>query len=454
MEFKPRDYQKTAIDFTLTNCKSALFLGLGLGKTVITLTVLEELINSFEVKAPLIVAPKRVAENTWGDEIRKWAHTKDLKLSVIAGDRKARERAAVAPADIYVIGRDNIHWLVTWMLQVKKKLLYDMLVLDELSSFKNPSSKRFKAAKKIAGKMQRVIGLTGTPAPNGIGDLWSQIYLLDQGERLGHTVTEFRRNYMSRKFNGFGWEPRPGAEVIVKDKIADICLSMKSEDHLDIPERIDIVDRVSLESMAKYKQFVTKKVLELGGVDITPMNAGTLYMKLLQYANGAVYTSEEDRLQNPDLPKWIEVDNSKLDALEEEIEMLLGEPVLVLYQFKSDLERIQARVKGARVLDTPQDLKDWNAGKISVALCQPQSVAMGLNLQTGGHHMIHYGLGWDLETYQQVVGRLHRSGQTKAVVNKMLIGRNTVEELVLGRLMDKAGVQNDLLEALKKAVYL
>jgi SNF2 family DNA or RNA helicase len=229
---------------------------------------------------------------------------------------------------------------------------------------------------------------------------------------------------------------------------------MKSEDHLDIPERIDIVDRVSLESMAKYKQFVTKKVLELGGVDITPMNAGTLYMKLLQYANGAVYTSEEDRLQNPDLPKWIEVDNSKLDALEEEIEMLLGEPVLVLYQFKSDLERIQARVKGARVLDTPQDLKDWNAGKISVALCQPQSVAMGLNLQTGGHHMIHYGLGWDLETYQQVVGRLHRSGQTKAVVNKMLIGRNTVEELVLGRLMDKAGVQNDLLEALKKAVYL
>lgn len=447
MDFKPHNYQKTAIKHILDERKSALLLDMGLGKSISTLTALVELIDGFEVGKVLVIAPKLVATHTWPEEIRKWSHTRHLKYSVVAGNAKQRKMALMKRADIYIIGRDSVVWLTD--LLGAKNWDFDMLVIDELSSFKNSQSMRFKALRKVAPLCHRVVGLTGTPAPNSLEDLWSQLYLLDRGERLGQTLTRYREAYFRKKPNGFGWEVRPGCEPFIHDRIKDICISMQAKDYLDLPKRIDITRKVTLTRMDKYKEFVKEEVLKLEeglGGEITPMSAGALYNKLLQFCNGAVYDENK---------KAHVVDETKLMAIREMVEELQGQPCLIFYQFQSDIPRLLKNIPGAEVLDKadgPGTLLRWNEGKIPVLLLHAASAGHGLNMQHGGHHMFWFGLPWALELYQQAVARLDRQGQTKPVVNVRLICDGTVEELVDARLGSKAMTQGELIEALKKHV--
>lgn len=448
MQYKPHKYQQTAIQHVLDNPFSALFLGLGLGKTSITATALEYLVMSTEIIRPLIVAPKLVAEQTWKAELEKWDHTKILKISRIIGNEKQRIAALKTPADVYVISRDNIAWLVEWLRMNKKRWPFDALILDELSSFKNRNSMRFKALKKILPFVRRTIGLTGTPAPNSLLDLWPQMFLLDKGERLGKTLTGYRDNYFIANYNGFGYTIRDGVAETIHDKISDICISMTAADYLDLPPRIDIVKEIELQNKDEYDEFKRNEFINImdlvsDGVEITPLSAAALYSKLLQYCNGAVYDSEK---------VYHLVDNTKLNAVVEAYEALNGEPVIIFYQFKSDIERLLKAIHGSKMIKNEADINEWNRGEINCAIVHAASIGHGVNLQDGGHNMFWYGLPWSLELYLQAVGRLDRQGQTKSVINMMFIAKGTVEELVVQRLNDKSITQNNLISALKKHV--
>lgn len=447
MQYKPHDYQKRATELVIKIPKIGLFLDMGLGKTVITMTAIQELMyDRFEVTKVLVIAPKRVAEDTWTREHAKWDHLKELRISKVLGNEQQRIHALKEDADIYVIGRDNVIWLINYYQGLRKGWPFDMIVIDELSSFKNPQAKRFRALRKVMPFVNRVVGLTGTPSPNSMMDLWAELYLLDRGERLGPTLSSYREKYFRPGArNGYviyKWEPFRNAQKEIEEKISDICISMSAADYLTLPKRIDNVIPVHLtdKEMAAYKQMEQEQLLKIDEEDIVALNAAAVMNKLLQIANGSVYSVDGD---------VVKIHDEKLDALEEIIDTT-GEPVLVFYSYKHDLEAIRSRIKGARILEGPEDIADWNDGKVQVLLAHPASVGYGLNLQEGGHIIVWYGLTWSLELYQQANARLYRQGQDKPVIIHHLVAEGTADEQVMHALQHKDMSQAALLEALKE----
>lgn len=447
MKFVPHKYQQMAIDKILNTPRCGLFLDMGLGKTAITLTAVEELIyNSFEVSKVLVIAPLRVAEDTWTRECDKWEHLKNLKVSKVLGTPRQRRLALAQDADIYVINRENVVWLTDELSSIGNGWMFDMVVIDELSSFKSSKAQRFRALRKYITRSKRVVGLTGTPAPNGLIDLWSQIYLLDSGERLGRTVTGYRERYFTPNQRNqttiFNYKLKDDAEQAIMNKISDICISMKAEDWLDMPERIDSVVSVKMtdKQLAEYEQFEHDCYMQFAEGEVTAATAATLTNKLLQYSNGAMYMSNGE---------YAITNEQKLDALAEIIDTSNGQPVLCFYSFRHDLERIKSKFKFARKLESSADIEDWNNGKIQLLLAHPAGAGHGLNLQTGGHIVVWYGLTWSLELYQQANARLYRQGQQNTVVIHHLITANTCDERVYESLQGKANVQEDLLKSLK-----
>ena len=443
MKYTAHGYQKKATERILQQKRVGLFLDMGLGKTVITLTAIKELIEDFAIWKVLVIAPKRVAEDTWSREHEKWDHLSGLRISKVLGTPAQRMKALKAEADIYVIGRDNVKWLVELM---GKSWPFDMVVIDEISSFKNPSSQRFKALRKVIPASDRVVGLTGTPSPNGLMDLWAEIYLLDRGERLGTTISAYREKYFrAGARNGYivyKWEPYSYSQKEIERKISDICMSMSAEDYLELPERIDneIKIRLSEKEMKQYNQMERDQLLRIDDETVVALNAAAVMNKLLQMANGSVYADGGD---------VVRIHEKKLDALEEIIDTT-GEPVLVFYSFRHDLEAIKKRIPDARELESSEDIARWNQGEIPVLLCHPASVGYGLNLQDGGHVIVWYGLTWSLELYQQANARLFRQGQQKAVIIHHLIAEGTVDEQVMRALQHKDTSQSALLAALKE----
>ena len=446
MKYNPWPYQKAAEEWILSHPKCGLFLEMGLGKTAITLTAVKHLIDDFAVTKVLVIAPLRVAATVWAEEVEKWEHLDGLVCSKVLGSEKERLQALEKDADIYIINRENTAWLVAHQAALKK-WPFDMLVIDELSSFKSPKAERFRALRRVLPAVRRVVGLTGTPAPNGLIDLWSQLYLIDQGERLGKTVGRYREAYFRPgKTNGqvvYNWELRPGSAELIYSRISDICISMTAADYLTMPDRLDIMYPVALSEQAKraYEAMERDLVLPLAGGAVTAANAAVLAGKLLQLANGAMYTD--------DIGSYSEIHTAKLDALEDLIEAANGEPVLVYTAFRSDMERIMCRLPHARVLSTSQDVADWQNGRIPVLLAHPASAGHGLNLQNGGHIIIWFGLQWSLELYQQANARLHRQGQKKPVTVYHVIAKGTIDEDVLKVITGKAVRQDALIDAVK-----
>lgn len=449
MIYKPYDYQRTAMQWIIEKPHCGLFLDMGLGKTVSTLTALQQLIDDCEVSRVLVVAPKKVAETTWSTEAEKWEHLRGLKVVKVLGTEKQRCLALNTPADVYVTGRDNFVWLVG---KYGGQLPFDALVIDELTSFKSAKSERFKAMRTALPSVGRVIGLTGTPAPNGLIDLWAQMYCIDRGERLGKSVTRYRETYFeTHKWNNIvvRCDIKRGCEDIIRNKIADICLSMQARDYLQLPDMITHTVKVELtaKTMERYNEFERDKVLEFTQehgeepANVLANSAAGLMNKLSQFANGAVY--DEDRNVH-------QVHDEKLDRLVEIVEAANGSSVLVFYQFKHDIPRIQEKLKGyrVRVYEGEKDLKDWNAGEIDVLLAHPASTAYGLNMQQGGHYIVWFGTGWNLEHYQQANARLHRQGQKHPVTVYKLICSGTVDERASAALESKKGVQQSLLDSL------
>lgn len=444
MKYIPHDYQTRAKDFILEHPKAGMLLEMGLGKTVITLTAIDVLINElFEVDRVLVIAPKRVAEDTWTREHAKWDHLRHLRVSNVLGSPEQRRRALAVDADIYVIGRDNVVWLVE---QCRQGWPFDMVVIDELSSFKNPQAKRFRALKKVIPKASRVVGLTGTPSANGLMDLWAEIYLLDRGERLGHTLGAYREKYFRPGArNGyvvFKWEPLRGSREKIEAAISDICISMSADDYLTLPKRIDnlIPVKLSPQEMKQYKTMEAEQLLHIDDEDVVALNAAAVMTKLLQIANGSVYSHEGN---------VVRLHDAKLEALLEIIDTT-DSPVLIFYSYKHDLAAIKAAIPGARTLDGPEDIAEWNAGRVQVLLAHPASVGYGLNLQEGGHVIVWYGLTWSLELYQQANARLYRQGQDKPVIIHHLIAEGTVDEQVMRALQEKDMSQAALMAALKE----
>ena len=453
MEFIPHNYQKYCIDRTVSDKSLGLLLDMGLGKTIITLTAINELIYSrLEVEKVLVIAPKKVAESTWSKEIEKWEHLKLLRVSKVLGTLKQRIKALNNLADIYVINRENTQWLVEYY---QNAWPFDMVVIDELSSFKNHQSKRFKSLKLVLGKIKRIVGLTGTPAPNGLIDIWAQIYLLDQGQRLEKNITGFRERYFNYTRYGdqaFGrYDLKDGSEDSIQNKISDICISMKAEDYLELPDINYNRISVELDTKAKkaYDELEKEMILELieTGETIDVTSAAALTNKLLQLSNGAVY--DENR-------KVHEVHNCKIEAFMELVEGLNGQPALVFYSFQHDKDRIKKALSKSnlrvRELKTDQDVTDWNNRKIDILLTHPASSAYGLNLQAGGNHIIWFGLNWSLELYQQANKRLHRQGQTEKVFIHHLITEGTRDQDVMAALGDKGDIQESLLNSLKARI--
>ena len=443
----PRPYQRYAIRRIIDTPAVALLLDMGMGKTVSTLTAIDELMyDRFEVHKVLVIAPLRVALSTWRDECEMWEHTRHLRISVAVGDLRTREEALAEDADIYVVNRDVVKWLVGYY---RAKWPFDMVVVDESSSFKNPASQRFKALRKVRPLVQRVVLLTGTPAPNGLMDLWSQLYLLDRGERLGRTLTEYRERYFRPGQQSghivYSYDARPGAEQEIFRRIGDICVSMKSEDYLTLPPLVQNVVRVRLPEAAakRYREMERELVLSIGEADITAVSAAALSNKLLQMANGAVYDTEG---------KVVKLHDAKAEALDEIISCNEGKSVMVIYSYRHDLDALRRRYPKARELKTADDIRAWNAGQIPLLLVHPQSAGHGLNLQHGGHIVVWYGLTWSLEAYQQTNKRLHRPGQTEPVVLHHLVARDTVDEDVMRALEGKAAGQESMLEAVKARI--
>lgn len=447
MKFMPHQYQEFAIQKTIDTLAIGLFLGMGLGKTVITLTALDLMKNLyFDADKILVIAPLRVAQDTWSRESKKWDHLQHLTISKILGTRAQREKALKVDADIYVINRENVPWLVN---MVGSDWDFDTVVIDELSSFKSSKSKRFRALRRVRPLINRIIGLTGTPAPNGLHDLWAQLYLLDQGERLGKTITGYRdRYFIPGRSNGhvvYEWKQKKEAESRVYEQISDICVSMSAEDWLDLPERIErtVAIPMSPDSKAKYKKLEKDLLLEFEDSDVTADTAAVLSNKLLQLANGAIYDENRD-VQH--------VHDAKLDALEDLIEAANGNPILCFYTYKHDLSRIQERFPSAVKLESTEDIAKWNKGEIPLLLTHPASAGHGLNLQDGGHNVVWFGLTWSLELYQQANARLDRQGQTERVVVHHLVSEGTLDETVIQRLADKTAGQDALLDAVKARI--
>lgn len=449
MKFVPHNYQKYCIERMIQDDKLGLMLDMGLGKTIITLTAIQELkYNRFEVNKVLIIAPKKVAEVTWTDEIEKWEHLSLLRPSLVLGNVSKRIKALAKNADIYVINRENVVWLVEYY---KNEWPFDMVVLDEWSSFKNHQSKRFKYLKMVRGKMERVVGLTGTPTPNGLIDLWAQVYLLDQGARLEKTIGKYREIYFDpgqrNRTTIFNYEVKDGSEHAIQDKISDICISMKAEDYLQLPDVLYETIPVMLDTKSKkaYEELEKKMILELEeGDEITVASAAALSNKLQQLANGAIYGENRE---------VFEIHDCKIERFLELIEQLNGKPALVFYNFQHDLSRIQAALAKSglqvRLLKSPEDQKDWNEHKIDILLAHPASAAYGLNLQEGGNHVVWFGLNWSLELYQQANKRLHRQGQKEKVIIHHLITKGTRDEDVMRALENKGNIQEELLQSLK-----
>ncbi|MCR5706784.1 MAG: DEAD/DEAH box helicase [Ruminococcus sp.] len=450
MKFKPHGYQEYCISRIVTDPAVGLLLDMGLGKTVITLTAINELkYNRFLVNRVLVIAPKKVAEATWSSEAQKWDHLKHLRVSKVLGTAAQRIRAVNTPADIYVINRENVQWLVD---HYRNDWKFDMVVVDELSSFKNPQAKRFKCLTWVRPHISKFVGLTGTPAPNGLMDLWAQIYLLDSGERLGKSITAYRRAYFSENTHGGNFstfEERPGAEELIRQKISDICVSMKASDYIELPERQDIEVPVELDPKARklYDKFEHDMFLQ---VDEDTLDAGTaavLTNKLLQMAGGAAYSPDG---------KVVDVHTCKTEAFMELIEAAQGRPVLVFYNFRHELQRLSELLHKARLnygeLKTAEDIDRWNRRELNVLLAHPASAAYGLNLQAGGSHIIWFGLNWSLELYQQANARLYRQGQQDRVIIHHLIVKNSADEMVMASLHDKDATQESLLAALKARI--
>jgi SNF2 family DNA or RNA helicase len=444
-------YQGKAINHVIDNPFAGLILDMGLGKTVSTLTAIKKLIfEELEVARVLVIAPKRVAENVWSLECEKWDHLRGLTISKIVGNERQRKQALRDKAHVYIISRDNVAWLCG---QYGGSMLpFDMLVIDESSSFKNAKSQRFKALKKVQPSFDRVVILTGTPAPNGLIDLWSQVFLLDRGERLGKTISAYRNTYFRPgKRNGhivYNYDLQKGGEELIHDQIKDICMSMKAEDYLQMPDKIENIIELSLPAdvAAQYKDFEREQVLQLIGEEITAVNAAALSNKLLQFANGAVYDDEKN---------WHEVHQVKLDALEEIIEAANGKPVLIAWTFRHDEARILERLKAykPRRFKTGQDMADWNEGKIAVMLMHPASGGHGLNLQGGGNTIVWFGQTWSLELWEQFNARLYRQGQEAAAVYiHRLVMLGTPDVFVVRSNQDKGNTQAGLLAAIKAIV--
>lgn len=452
-EFVPHKYQLTAINHVINVPKCGLFLDMGLGKTVSTLTAIKELkYNRFQVNKVLIIAPKKVAEGTWSKEKDKWNHTKDFRVSLVLGSQQKRIKALSVNADLYIINRENIPWLVDYL---RNDWYFDTVVIDESSSFKNSRSKRFKALKMVLPKINRLIELTGTPSPNGVEDLWAQIYLLDQGTRLEKYITHFRAKYMEpnkrNRSQIFDYKIKDGVYDSIINKISDICISMKSEDYLELPDLSYNEIPVILNDKARrdYDKMERDFVLELEGAEdeITAVNAAALSNKLLQISNGAVYDSSGI---------YTEVHDAKIEAFLELVERLQGKSLLVFYNFQHDRDRIKRALEKSdlvvKELKTTQDEDDWNAGKIDILLTHPASAAYGLNLQEGGNHVCWFGLSWNLEHYQQANKRLHRQGQKEKVIIHHLVTQGTRDEDVMRALDNKAGVQEEIMQSLKARI--
>lgn len=445
MKYKPYNYQQFATDFILNQSICCLMLDMGLGKTVITLTALWQLaLDSFDVSKVLVIAPKRVAEDTWPKELAKWEHLTGLTSSLVLGSAAEREAALQRKAFLYIINRENVAWLAKnhyWD--------FDMVVIDELSSFKSNKAERFKAMKKVRPMVTRIVGLTGTPAPNTLLDLWPQMYLMDMGQRLGRFIGGFRdRFFLPDKRNReiiYSYKPREGAEDAIYALISDICISMKAADYLDMPERIDNRIEVSMSPKERklYDDFQKDMVLSIGDEELDATNAAALSNKLLQMANGAVYGEDK---------KVIPIHDRKLDALEDLVEAANGKPLLVAYWYKHDLQRIKDRFKNARCIDTAKDIDDWNAGKIPLALIHPASAGHGLNLQDGGCTIVWFGLTWSLELYQQLNARLWRQGQKHTVVIHHIVTKGTHDEDVMRALENKDTRQSALIEAVRARI--
>ena len=454
MRYSPHEYQRYATEYIEAHPVAAVLLDMGLGKTSITLTALNDLLfDSFKVRHILVIAPLRVARNTWGAEIEKWDHLRGLRYSVAVGTETERMAALKREADIYIINRENVQWLIS---ESGISFDFDMVVIDELSSFKNHQTKRFRALMKVRPKVKRIVGLTGTPSSNGLMDLWAEFRLLDMGERLGRFIGQYRTSYFRPdKQNGqvvFSYKPLPGAEKQIYGRISDITISMKSTDHLQMPELINSRYTVYLSEKedSRYENLKKDLVLQLPDGDITAANAASLSGKLSQMANGAVYT---------DAGETVAIHERKLDALEDIIEAANGKPVLVAYWFRHDLKRISGRLQKLKIpyarLDTDGSIRKWNAGEIPVALIHPASAGHGLNLQGGGNTLVWFGLTWSLELYQQTVARLWRQGQeSETVVVQHIITKGTIDERIMKALSEKDTTQAALIDAVKADLKL
>lgn len=451
MKFIPHSYQKYCIDRMIADPVLGLFLDMGLGKTVITLTAINDLrYNRFAVGKVLVIAPKKVAEDTWTREAGKWDHLKLLRVIPVLGNIKSRIRALNAPGDIWVLSRDNVAWLVDYY---KNEWPFDMVVIDELSSFKSNQAKRFRKLRSIRNHIQRIVGLTGTPTPNGLEDLWAQIYLLDQGERLGRTITSYRDNYFTPGArNGnvvYEYRPRTWAESEINLRIRDICISMKAEDYLELPERIDNVRHVKLPKQAQkqYQELERDMIASIDGEQIDVASAAALGNKLLQLCNGAVYDADGI---------YHEVHDEKIQALKEILEANQGKGILVFYSYKHDRERIRKGLSKMNLrigeLKNPDSITAWNSGQMDVLLAHPASAAYGLNLQAGGHVIVWFGLNWSLELYQQANARLYRQGQKENVIIHHLVTAGGYDENVMDALEQKEVTQDSFLEALKAKI--
>ena len=450
LENQMHNYQRHCVEHIMSHPECGLLLEMGLGKTIASLTALNLLLfDTFEIKKPLIIAPLNVAKYTWQDEIDNWAHLKHLKLGKILGDEKSRSKALNSPADIYIINRENVAWLVG---KVGSAWSFDMLILDELTSFKSSKAIRFKALKQIRPLVKRVVGLTGTPSPNGYIDLWSQIFLLDQGERLGKFKTHFIDRFFTvdpkTVYSGYPKQiPRDFSLEAIQGLIGDICISMKSEDYLELPGRVHRIINVHLSDaeMQAYEEFEKSQIMLLPeGEAISVANAAALRGKLVQFANGAIY--DENRAYHV-------VHDAKLDMLEELVDVATS-PVLIFYRFKHDLDRMQKRLKSyaPRLLTSEKDKNDWNEGKIKVLLAHPASAGHGLNLQKGGNNVIWFGDPDSLELYQQANARLDRQGQVKQVIIQHMATVGTIDEAIAQALIGKADVQEALMQAIKARV--
>ncbi len=462
MKFVPHDYQRYCITRIIQDESVALFLDMGLGKTVISLTAICDLIfNRFLVRRCLVIAPKKVAEDTWTREQDKWDHLGMLKIQPVLGARNRRIRALNSPGNVFVTNRENVPWLVDYY---RNDWPFDMVVIDESSSFKNHQSKRFKSLKNIRRHIRRLVELTGTPSPNGLTDLWAQIFLLDGGRRLGRTITEYRNNYFFPSARNataiFSYEPRPGAAEKIQESVRDICISLSAKDYLELPERIDNVRYVQLDTGARkaYTEMERERILELPGGILDAGSAAVLSGKLLQLANGAVYHTTEAMQDDTarQTREVLQIHDNKLEGFMELLEELNGKHALVFYNYRHDLDRIKGVLAKTgmtvRELNTPEDIADWNAGRVDILLAHPASVAYGLNLQEGGSNVIWFGLNWNLELYQQANARLHRQGQKHTVYIHHLLAAGTVDEDVMGALQRKGDCQAALLEALKARV--